>query len=104
MHIKRTADPQFFWEWQAALPALTETEIWVLNRLSNRYLRYLEDGEVSEGTLNIILLHPLLDALGLCDPPYRVRGETWVEIQIQTDTEEGRITLEGRIDALTLQE
>ncbi len=46
----------------------------------------------------------MLDALGLCDPPYRIRGETWVEVQTQVDTEDGRITLEGRIDALTVQD
>lgn len=42
--------------------------------------------------------------LGLCDPPYRIRGETWVEVQTQVDAEAGQITLEGRIDALTLQD
>ncbi len=102
--LHRTDNPEFFSEWREPLPPLTDQEISALNRLAQRYLAYLEEGEVSEGTLNIILLSPLLDALGLCDPPYRIRGETWVEVQTQVDTEEGRITLEGRIDALTLQD
>ena len=102
--LHRTDQPDFFPEWQVFGPDLTNLEILALNRLSQRYLAYLEEGEVSEGTLNIILLSPLLDVLGLCDPPYRIRGETWVEVQTQVDTEAGQITLEGRIDALTLQD
>jgi hypothetical protein len=81
-----------------------DRETATLNRLADRYLHYLEAGEVSEGTLNIILLSPLLDALGLCDPPYRIRGERWVSVQAFVDGEAGRIELEGRIDALTIQD
>jgi hypothetical protein len=102
--LQHTDNPEFFHEWQAPLPELTDTKTLVLNRLAHRYLSYLEEGEVSEGTLNIILLSSLLDALGLCDPPYRIRGETWVEVQVPIDTEEGKINLEERIDPLTLRE
>ncbi|NJL38599.1 MAG: type I restriction endonuclease subunit R [Leptolyngbyaceae cyanobacterium RM2_2_4] len=104
LNLRRSAEPDFFLEWQETLPELTRPEKISLERLATRYLHYLEEGEVNEGTLNIILLSPLLDALGLCDPPYRIRGEDWVEVQTAVDTEEGAITLEGRIDALTLQE
>lgn len=102
--LRRTQNPNFFPEWQMLLPELTHTEVVRLNCLSQRYLTYLEEGEVSEGTLNIIFLAPLLDILGLCDSPYRIRGKTWVEVQTQMDTEAGKITLEGRIDALTIQD
>ncbi|WP_416667824.1 type I restriction endonuclease subunit R [Egbenema bharatensis] len=102
--LQRSRNPNFFPEWQGTLPLLTDRETATLNRLADRYLHYLEEGEVSEGTLNIILLSPLLDALGLCDPPYRIRGETWVGVQAFVDSEAGRIELEGRIDALTIQD
>ncbi|WP_460194625.1 type I restriction endonuclease subunit R [Thermosynechococcus sp. FA-CM-4201] len=102
--LTKSANPSFFTEWQSETPPLTDRETEALNRLSQRYLLYLEESEVSEGTLNIILLSPLLDALGLCDPPYRIRGETWVEIQTEIDSEEGKINLEGRIDALTIRD
>ena len=72
--------------------------------LKSRCLYYLEAGEISEGTANIIMVSPLLDALGLCDPPYRIRGEQWVRLTLATDTEAGPTVLEGRIDALTLQD
>jgi len=101
---RRIQNPNFFLEWQMPLPELTPTETTGINHLSQRYMTYLEEGEVSEGTLNIILISPLLDILGLCDPPYRIRGETWVAVQTQIDTEDGRMTLEGRIDALTIQD
>lgn len=100
----KSKNHNFFPEWQSQNLQLNDKEIQALNRLSQRYLLYLEESEVSEGTLNIILLSPLLDALGLCDPPYRIRGETWVEIQTEIDTEEGKATLEGRIDALTIRD
>jgi len=104
LNLRRSSDPHFFFEWEEAMPELTAHEKIALERISARNLHYLEEGEVNEGTLNIILLSPLLDALGLCDPPYRVRGEAWVEVQTVVDAEEGVVTLEGRIDALTLQE
>lgn len=104
LNLRRSADPHFFHEWEATLPELTTAEKLSLERLSDRYLQYLEAGEVSEGTLNIILLSPLLNILGFCDPPYRIRGEAWVEVQTAVDAEEGVVTLEGRIDALTVQE
>lgn len=104
LNLRRSTDPHLFFEWEQALPELSVAEKASLERLSTRYLSYLETGEVNEGTLNIILLSPLLDALGLCDPPYRIRGEAWVEVQTAVDAEAGVTTLEGRIDALTLQE
>ncbi len=104
LNLRRSADPHLFYEWEESLPELSSSEKASLERLSSRYLRYLEEGEVNEGTLNIILLSPLLDALGLCDLPYRIRGEAWVEVQTAVDGEEGVMRLEGRIDALTLQE
>ena len=81
LNLRRSADPHLFFEWEEDLPELSAAEKATLERLATRYLSYLEEGEVNEGTLNIILLSPLLDALGLCDPPYRIRGEAWVEVQ-----------------------
>ena len=97
------ADASFFTEWQNDLPELTDSETAELTRLKSRYLYYLEEGEISEGTANFIMLSPLLNALGLCDPPYRIAGEQWTRLSLQTDTEQGPIVLEGRMDALVLQ-
>ncbi|MEM8504959.1 MAG: hypothetical protein AAF716_17620 [Cyanobacteria bacterium P01_D01_bin.1] len=50
------------------------------------------------------MLSPLLNTLGLCDPPYKIVGEQWTRLSLRTDTETGPTTIEGRIDALVLQE
>jgi predicted type IV restriction endonuclease len=99
-----TDDPAFFPEWQSPLPTLSAAETSELEHLSQRYLTYIEAGEVREGTLNLIVVSPLLNALGFCDPPYRVRGEAWVQVAMPVDTPDGLSTLTGRIDALTLRD
>lgn len=103
-NLSRDPSEEFFSEWQLPLPELSEPELAELEHLKHRYLYYMEDGEISEGTANIIMVSPLLDALGLCDPPYRIRGEQWVRLALETETDEGPTVLEGRIDALTLQD
>lgn len=103
-NLSRATDESFFTEWRDNLPELTAAEVAELDHLKDRYLYYMEDGEISEGTANIIMVSPLLGALGLCDPPYRIRGEQWMRLALETDTEEGPTVLEGRIDALTLQD
>jgi hypothetical protein len=67
-HLSQITDESFFDEWRDPLPGLTTAEVAELTRLKSRYLYYMEDGEISEGTANIILVSPLLGALGLCDP------------------------------------
>lgn len=103
-NLSRVSDEQSFTEWTSPLPALTDSENLTLEHLRNRYLYYVEESEISEGTVNIIMVSPLLDALGLCDPPYRIRGEHWVRLAVEMETEDGPAVLEGRIDALTLQD
>ncbi len=97
--LTQTNDPQFFTEWYEDLPNITEAEKASLDRLKNRYLYYIADGAISEGTVNIIMLSPLLELLGLCDPPYKIRGEKYVQIEI----DQGDTILQGRIDALVVQ-
>ena len=98
-NLSPTDDPQFFPEWQTELPELTDPEKTALDRLKNRYLYYAADGAIAEGTVHYILVSPLLELLNLYDPPYKVRGEKYVYIELEP--EETR--LEGRIDALVVQ-
>ena len=103
-NLRPATETDFFSEWQDQLPSLSTAEMAELDKLKKRYLYYMQDGEISEGTVNVILLSPLLNILGLCDPPYRIQGEKWVRLQLETDTEDGPITLDGRIDTLVLQQ
>lgn len=95
-----TANPDFFPEWQTELPPLSVSEQEACDRLKNRYLYYAADGAISEGTVHYIMLSPLLEILHLYDPPYKVRAEKSVAVAIATE----EMTLEGRIDALVIQE
>lgn len=103
-NLSPATEDDFFPEWQSPLPSLSTAEMAELDKLKKRYLYYMQDGEISEGTVNVIMLSPLLNALGLCDPPYRIQGEKWVRLQLETETEDGPTVLEGRIDTLVLQQ
>ncbi|MBW4620137.1 MAG: type I restriction endonuclease subunit R [Cyanosarcina radialis HA8281-LM2] len=98
--ISPSQDVNFFSEWQGNLPTLSEAEKERLDRLKQRYLYYADSGAITEGTVNLILLSPLLETLGFIDPPYQVRGEKYVRFEI----EDGNTLLDGLIDALVIQE
>jgi hypothetical protein len=53
---------------------------------------------MTEATVNLLLVSPLLYLAGFCDPPYKLRGEKSVEISVEERDEIYR----GRIDALVL--
>ncbi|MBW4509537.1 MAG: type I restriction endonuclease subunit R [Scytonematopsis contorta HA4267-MV1] len=101
-NLSQTADSEFFTEWFNNLPSLIDTEKESLNRLKNRYLYYAADGAITEGTVNIIILSPLLELIGLCDPPFKIRSEQLVKVAIENGSEEETI-LEGFIDTLVVQ-
>jgi hypothetical protein len=90
----------FFPEWQSPLPTLSESDRQLLDRLKARYRYYEADGAITEGTVNLILLSPLLELLGWYEPPYKVRGEKFARVEI----ENGDRILEGLIDALVVRE
>ena len=100
LNLSPTNEPNFFTEWWQDLPELTEEEKQALNRLKNRYLYYAADGFVLEGTVSIIILSALLELLGLCDSPFKIRGEKFVKVEI----ENGNTQLEGFIDALVIKD
>ncbi len=98
--ILPTTDTTFFTEWKAPLPTLTDAEKGKLEHLKQRYLYYADSGAITEGTVNLILLSPLLESLGFFDPPYQVRSEKYVRFAI----ENGDTQLEGLIDALVIRD
>jgi predicted type IV restriction endonuclease len=98
-NLSRNSDLQFFSEWQENLPELTQAERQTLDRIKNSYLYNSADGAMTEATVNLLLVSPLLYLAGFCDPPYKLRGEKSVEIAVEERDE----TYRGRIDALVLQ-
>ena len=98
-NLSQTADTQFFTEWFEDLPEITDSEKESLNRLKNRYLYYAADSEITEGTIDRIMVSPLLDLIGLFDLPFKIRGERFVKVEIDN----GDTVLEGFIDAVVVQ-
>ncbi|BAY33823.1 hypothetical protein NIES2107_57250 [Nostoc carneum NIES-2107] len=101
-NLTQTTTPDFFTEWFENLPELTDNEKASLNRLKSRYLYYAADGAITEGTVNVIMLSPFLELMGLCDPPFKIKSEELVKVELQNGGEE-EIILEGFIDALVVQ-
>lgn len=102
LNLSQNTDSEFFTEWFENLPLLTDSEQSSLNRLKNRYLYYAADGAITEGTVNVIILSPLLELMGLCDPPFKIRSEQLVKVEIENGGELETI-LEGFIDTLVVQ-
>ncbi len=98
--ISPSPDATFFTEWKEPLPPLIDAETARLDHLKQRYLYYADSGAITEGTVHLILLSPLLETLGFIDPPYQVRGEKYVRFEI----EDGDTQLDGLIDALVIHD
>ena len=98
-NLSQTTDPLFFREWFENLPEIPDNEKEILNRLKNRYFYYAADGEITEGTIDRIMVSPLLDLIGLFDLPFKIRGEKFVKVEIDN----GDTVLEGFIDAVVVQ-
>lgn len=79
---------------------MRQEEIDTLDRLKARYRYYQADGAITESTVDFILASPLLELLGLCDPPYKLRGEKYISIEI----ENGDTLLKGLINVLVVQD
>lgn len=101
--LRRTEDENFFPEWVENLPALTATEKSTLDRLRHRFLYHRQDGELTEGTVTLLVGSPLLEIAGIYDHPFKMRGEASVEIAIAHEDEPAEI-LRGRMDILVMQE
>ena len=98
--LNASDDPSFFPEWLPPLPELSAEDRTVCDRLRHRYRHYQATGSITESTVNLIIVAPILELLGWCDPPYLMRGEKYVKIEI----EDGDRVLEGLIDILVVRD
>jgi len=94
-----TEDTQFFTEWFQYLPELTNEEKATLDKLKSRFLRHRDRGELVEGTVNLLLISPLLELAGFYDEPFFISTEPQVEIALEDRDE----ILRG-IDTLVVQQ
>jgi predicted type IV restriction endonuclease len=99
-NLAYATDKEFFTEWFEALPSLSETDRATLTHIQQRFLEHRNRGFLAEGTVDKLIVSPLLDLAGLYEPKFTIRAEATVEILL-TDRDE---QLQGRIDTLILQD
>ena len=99
-NLTQTSDSQFFSEWFQDLPELTGEEKATLDKIRSRFARHRRRGEMAEGTINLLLVSPLLELAGFYDEPFFITTEPQVEILIQDQDE----ILRGRIDTLVIHQ
>ncbi|MGF1499297.1 MAG: type I restriction endonuclease subunit R [Elainellaceae cyanobacterium] len=98
--IVPSQDQQFFSEWANDLPTLTSPEKNTLDQIKARFDRHRNQGPLAEGTINQLLISPLLTLAGLYDEPFFVSTEPSLEIELKDQDE----ILRGRIDTLIIQQ
>ncbi len=98
--LQRASDSHFFTEWFEGLPQLTALEQETLDLIRQRFRYHREEGQVTEGAVNTIVVSRLMELAGFYDPPFRLRSELPVEIETTVENE----TLRRRIDFLVVQE
>ncbi len=94
-------DPLFFTEWLRDLPELSPVEQQRLDLIKQRYLYHRQYGHLLEGTVNFIVIAPLLEIAGFYDPPFHLRSEASIRLELE---DENHKVYQGRIDSLILQE
>ena len=98
--LQRATDISFFPEWQKATKTLNDSDKAFLDHLQQRYYNYYNAGLLTEGTILFSLVAPLLEHLGFHEPPFFVRSEVPVQVDVQARDEVYR----GRIDVLVVRE
>ena len=99
-NLRQTEDDEFFTEWLEDLPELSDTEKVALSSIRQRYVYHRSDGPLLEGTVNLVVVSPLLTVAGFLDPPFKIRSPESVEISIDDPDE----IIKGLIDVLVVQE
>jgi hypothetical protein len=58
--LVRSLDSDFFAEWQQDFEELTPIEKVTLDRIKHSYLRHVNEGFLTEGMVNLLVVSPLL--------------------------------------------
>jgi hypothetical protein len=99
-NLHQVDDDCFFHEWINDLPELNQQEQAGIARIKQRYDYHRLDGLLLEGTINLLVISPLLELAGFVDPPFRIRSPYGVALELDDPDE----TIRGFIDTLVVQE
>lgn len=97
--LQQTEDEIFFREWWENLPEITDLERQDLDKIKSHFLRLAKYPPLSEETVKLVVLSPLLNLAGFYDEPFFIRSEQSIEISAE---DKGEI-IRGRIDILVIQ-
>ena len=98
--LEQTDNDGFFTEWLENLPEISDLEKQYLDRVKLHFLRLVKHPPLSEETVKLVVLSPLLSLAGFYDEPFLIRSESSIEIAVE-DQEE---VIRGRIDVLVIQQ
>ena len=98
--LEQTDNEGFFTEWLENLPEISDLEKQYLDRVKLHFLRLVKHPPLSEETVKLVVLSPLLSLAGFYDEPFFIRSESSIEIAVE-DQEE---VIRGRIDVLVIQQ
>lgn len=99
-NLEKTKDPAFFSELLGDFSELSLEEKAGVVKIKKRFDYHREDGFLLEGTVNLLVVSPLLELAGFLDEPYQIRSPFGVEIIINDTVE----TLRGFIDTLVVND
>ena len=101
--LRRAEAVSFFSEWQnldgqCLASELSERDRTLLDHLQQRYYHYYNAGLLTEGTVLLSIIAPLLEQLRFHEPPFFVRSEAPVRLEVEERDEVYR----GRMDVLVI--
>jgi hypothetical protein len=99
-NLSQADKDSFFSEWVVDLPELDIQEQTGINRIKQRYDYHRIDGLLLEGTINLVVVSPLLEVAGFLDPPFRIRSPYGIALELEDPDE----PIRGFIDTLVVQE
>jgi hypothetical protein len=98
--LQQTEDEIFFPEWWDNLPEITDLERQDLDKIKSHFLRLAKYPPLSEETVKLVVLSPLLNLADFYDEPFFIRSEQSIEISAEDKVE----IIRGRIDVLVIQQ
>jgi hypothetical protein len=99
-NLQQATDDNFFPEWQEPRPELTVQERAAIGQIKQRYDYHRLDGLLLEGTVDLIVVSPLLAVAGLLDPPFRIKSPHGITLELP----DPEMPIKGFIDARVVQE
>ena len=98
--LEQSDNAAFFPEWWENLPEISDLEKQYLDKVKLHFLRLAKYPPLSEETVKLVVLSPLLSLAGFYDEPFLIRSESSIEIAVENEDE----VIRGKIDVLVIQQ